>query len=111
MLSCVQDFATQWTVACQAPLSMGFPLQDTRVECHFLLQRIFATQRSNVSLLYLLHWQADSLALVPPGKPGKKSDMSLYINNTIICNSSFLKMYVIEINHISLPTDKGSSVF
>ena len=49
--------------------------------------------------------------LAPPGKPGKKSVMSLYINNTNICNSSFLKMYVIEVNRISLPTDKGSSVF
>ena len=27
-LSCVQLFATLWTVACQAPLSMGFPRQE-----------------------------------------------------------------------------------
>ena len=27
-LSCVQLFATPWTVACQAPLSMGFSRQD-----------------------------------------------------------------------------------
>ena len=26
--SCVQLFATLWTVACQAPLSMGFPRQE-----------------------------------------------------------------------------------
>ena len=27
-LSCVQLFATQWTVTCQAPLSMGFSRQE-----------------------------------------------------------------------------------
>ena len=32
----------------------------------FLLQGIFPTQRSNLHLLWLLHWQADSL---PLGKP------------------------------------------
>ena len=31
--------------------------------------RIFPTQRSNLSLLHLLHWQAGSLPLAPPGKP------------------------------------------
>ena len=25
---CLQVFATPWTVACQAPLSMGFPRQE-----------------------------------------------------------------------------------
>ena len=28
LLSCVQHFATPWTVARQAPLSMGFPRQE-----------------------------------------------------------------------------------
>ena len=28
MLSCVQLFAVLWTVACQAPLSMGLPRQE-----------------------------------------------------------------------------------
>ena len=37
--------------------------------CHFLLQGIFPTQGSNPHLLCLLHWQADSLPLRPPGKP------------------------------------------
>ena len=36
--------------------------------CHFLLQGIFPTQRSNSSFLGLLHWQFGSLPLVPPGK-------------------------------------------
>ena len=37
-----------------------FPGKNTGVGCHFLLQRIFLTQGSN---LHLLHWQADSLLL------------------------------------------------
>ena len=32
---------TTWTVACQAPLSIGFSRQDYGVCCHFLLQGIF----------------------------------------------------------------------
>ena len=49
-LSCVRLFATPWTVAHQAPLSMGFSRQDTGVGCHFLLQEIFPTQGSNPGL-------------------------------------------------------------
>ena len=49
-----------WTVAHQAPLSMGFPRQCTGVVCHALLQGIFPTQGSN---LCLLHWQVDFLPL------------------------------------------------
>ena len=50
-----------WTVACQAPLSMGFfSGKDTGVGCRFLFQWIFPTQGAN---LHLLHWQADSLPL------------------------------------------------
>ena len=32
-----------WTVACQPPLSMGFPRQEYGNGCHFLLQGIFPT--------------------------------------------------------------------
>ena len=55
--SCLTLFGTPWTVACQAPLSRGFPRQEY---CHFILQGIFLTQRSNPCLLY---WQVDSLPL------------------------------------------------
>ena len=37
--------------------------------CRFLLQGIFLTQWWNLHLLHLLHWQAGSLLLAPPGKP------------------------------------------
>ena len=66
-LSTVQFFATLWTVAHQAHLSMEFSRQDTGVGCHFLLQGIFLIQASKLCLLYLLHWQADSLPLLHLG--------------------------------------------
>ena len=45
------------------------PGENTGVGCCALLQGIFPTQGSNLSLLLLLHWQADSSPLAPPGKP------------------------------------------
>ena len=47
----------------------GSPGKNTGVGCHALLQGIFPTQGSNSRLLCLLHWQAGSLPLTPPGKP------------------------------------------
>ena len=43
--------------------------KNTGVGCHALLQGIFPTQGSSPQLLHLLHWQAGSLPLAPPGKP------------------------------------------
>ena len=43
--------------------------------CHALLQGIFPTQELNLHLSHLLHWQASSLPLVPPGKPNLKGIM------------------------------------
>ena len=47
----------------------NFPGKNAGVECHFLLQGIFPTQGSNLSLLHLLRWQTDSFPLGLPGKP------------------------------------------
>ena len=65
--SCVQLFATLWTVTCQAPLSTGF----SRQECWSGLPWPSPGYLSNpgAELLHLLHWQAGSLPLVQPGKP------------------------------------------
>ena len=63
--------ATLWTVTHQAPLSMGLSSKNTGVCCHSFLQRIFPTQGLNPHLLCLLHWQADTLPLVPLGKPSR----------------------------------------
>ena len=43
--------------------------KNTGMGCHFLLQGIFLTQRSNWCLLHLLHCQVDSLPLESPRKP------------------------------------------
>ena len=50
----VQLFAVSWTVACQAPLSMGWdsPGNNTGVGYQALLQGIFLTQGLNLSLLH-----------------------------------------------------------
>ena len=53
-----------------------FPAKNSGVGCHFLLQGIFLTQGSNLGLLHLLHWQADSLPLEPAGKPNPNQDHS-----------------------------------
>ena len=81
--SVVSNSATPWTVALQAPLSMGFPRQEYCGALPFpspgnrpkpgieprSLQGIFPSQGLNPGLLRLLHWKMDSLPLVLPGKP------------------------------------------
>ena len=49
-LSHVRLFATPWTVAYKALLSMEFSGKSTGVGCHFLLQGIFPTQESHPGL-------------------------------------------------------------
>ena len=71
--TCVWLFATPWTVACQTPLYGIFPGKNTGVGCHALLQGIFPTQGLNVCLSCLLHWQAGSLPLAPPGKSWERA--------------------------------------
>ena len=74
--TCVSDkslsrgrlWATPWTAARQAPLSLGFS-KNSGVDCHALLQGIFPHQGSNPCLSCLLLWQEGSLPLAPPGKP------------------------------------------
>ena len=65
-LSCVWLFATPWTVACQAPLSVHgiFSGKNTEVDCHAILQGIFLNQGLSPCLLCLLHWQVGSFSLI-----------------------------------------------
>ena len=53
----VRLFAISWTG------------KDTGAGFHAFPQEIFPTQGLNLHLSRLLHWQADSLPLAPPGKP------------------------------------------
>ena len=73
MLSCfshVQLCATPWTVARQAPLSMGFSRQRILEWVAVPFSKgFFLTQVLNMCLLCLLHWLAGSSPLVPPEKP------------------------------------------
>ena len=57
------SFVTPWTVARQAPLSMGLSWQEYWSGMLFPSPGGFLTQGWNPSLLHLLNWQADSLPL------------------------------------------------
>ena len=63
------SFVTPRTVACQAPLSMGFPRQESWSGLPYPITGIFLNQDSNPRLLHLLHWQVDSLPLNLLGSP------------------------------------------
>ena len=62
--------ATLWTISSQGS-SVHWILQAQILElgCHAFHQGIFPTQGSNLSLLCLLYWQADSLPPAPPERP------------------------------------------
>ena len=73
----------------------GYPGKNTGVGYHFLFQEIFPTQKSNLCLLWLPHWQADSLPLsqlgslsFPPLKPPDESFLKNH-GSCFICLLSF----------------------
>ena len=71
ILSHVRFFMIPWTVVSQAPLSTEFSRQEYWSGLPIgggSSSRIFLTQGSNLCLLHLVHWQAGSLPLAPPGK-------------------------------------------
>ena len=65
----VQLCATLWTVARQAPLFMGFSRQENWSGLSCPPPGGLLDPGINLCLFCLLHWQAGSLPLVPPGKP------------------------------------------
>ena len=69
LFSCIQLCVTLWTLAHQAPLSMGFSRKEYRNGLLCPPPRDLPDQTLNPSLLCLLHWQAGYLPLAPPGKP------------------------------------------
>ena len=75
-LSYVLLFATLWTVAYQAPLSMGFFRQENQSGLPFstLVEKIYSSRSSwprdqTCIFLCLPHWQADFLPLRHMGSP------------------------------------------
>ena len=86
--SCAQLFATLWTIAHQALLSMGLTRQEYCSGLPCPPPGIFPTQVSNPPLLCLPHWQTGSLPLVPPGKPSKyvlisNCDLNFHFANSL----------------------------
>ena len=91
------SFVTTWTIACEAPLSMGFLRQEyckmtvAKMGCHCLFQGDLLDQRSN---LHLLHWQVDSLSLSHLGRPlvcsgcGKKQPQTWWLNENVLSRHS-----------------------
>ena len=61
-------FVTLWTVACQAPLSMGFSRQEDWSGLPHPSPEDLPHPGLNPCPLHLLNWQIGSLVLVPPGK-------------------------------------------
>ena len=59
---------TLWTVASWASLSVGFSRQEYWSELPWPPPGDLPDPGSNPHLLGPLHWQEDSLPLVPPGK-------------------------------------------
>ena len=101
ILSHIWLFVTPWTVARQAPLSMGFPRWEYWSGLpDLLLQEIFPTQELNPSLLSLLHWRAHSS---PLALPGKTIDICAYIY-MYICKFSepFPLLIITNTEYISL---------
>ena len=66
----VSDSSQRCGLALQAPLSMGFSRQEfcSGLPCPPPRWGSIRPRGSNPPLLYLLHWQAGSLPLAPPGK-------------------------------------------
>ena len=66
--SYVQLLASLWTVACQLLCPWNFP--GKILECIVISFSGGFSQPSDQTLVYcLLHWQAGSVSLAPPGKP------------------------------------------
>ena len=65
----VRLFGKLWTVAHQAPLSMGFSRQEYWSGLPIPTPGDLPDPGIQPASLCLLHWQMDSLPLAPPGKP------------------------------------------
>ena len=73
--SCVYSCVTLWTVACQAPLSIGFSRQE--YWSGFPCPAPGDLPDPGIELLSPA-LQADSLPLVPPGKPNHIYQVKMY---------------------------------
>ena len=84
----------EW-VAISPSRGSSLPKNRTHISslgCHFL-QDIFLTQGLKLHLLLLFHWQANSLPLLPPGKPKVRGTM----NNSLLGSQVKTSALAIEI--------------
>ena len=96
-LSCVQFFATPWTVAYQAPPSMGFPRQEYWSGLPFSSPGNLPDPGIKPSSPAL---QADALPSEPPGKP-EPTQMPTGVRK-VMCEG--------DRQHVSSPADRMSTV-
>ena len=73
------DYSTRFL--CQ----WNFPGKNTGVGYHFLLQEIFPTQGSNLSVLHLLHWLVGSLPLRLLGNPQQRHAAAAAAKSLQLC--------------------------
>ena len=93
MLSCisyVKLFATLWILAPRLLHPWDSPSKNIGVSFHALLQGIFLTQGLNPRLFCLLHWQAGSLPLAPPGKPKLQASV---LNQRLYCHWGYASVF------------------
>ena len=112
--SYVQLFVTPGTVVHQIPLSLGF----SRQECWSGLPCPPPGDLPNpgIELLYLLHWQADSLPLCHPGSP--TCTIEQVILSAWLLKPSTAEIYILvsiymghKLLHIFLNIQRGLSMF
>ena len=99
---------TPWTVARQAPLSLGFPRQEYQSGLTFLLQGIFPTWESNPGLLHcrqILYWLTHQGSLrnknlgsvfIPIPKKGSAKECSNYHTIALISHASKVMLKILQ---------------
>ena len=92
LLSCVQLFATPWTVTWLL-CPWDFPGNSTGVDCHFLLQGIFPTQGLNPGLA---HCRQTLYHLSHQGSPGIKEKKKKKALEHLNCKLHFKAKTVIS---------------
>ena len=84
-LSFDQFFVTMDYSPARFPCPWGFPGRNTGVGCHFLLQGIFLTQGSNLSLLKVSCITGRFFSTEPPGKTIYiKVYKDIYLNHFVV---------------------------
>ena len=90
LFSCIQLFATLWTIALQAPLSMRF----SKARILEWVAMPFSGDLPDLGIepisLCLLYWQAGSLPPVPPGKAPSNNDFLYCCWHQVVKKSTYL---------------------